>query len=345
MKKKIKNDIEDTIKAIKDKYGPDSIMGMNEQPKVGVDCIPTGSFGLDLAVGIGGLPRGRITEIFGPESSGKTTLALHTVAEAHKKDPKAICAYMDVEHAMDPEYAKKLGVDLNRLYISQPESAEQALNMVETMYRSNSFEVIVIDSVAALVPIAEVEGETGDQMMGKQARLMGQALRKINPIKSKTVLIFINQIRMKLNVFPGQSPETTPGGKALPYFATIRLDIRRIAQIKKGEEVMGGRVRVKVIKNKVAVPYKQTEFDLMYGEGISYEGELLALADRYKVIEKALVGGYSYFGLKLGRGYEASRQYLKDNPEIAVKIKVQLTSILNSLDNNDKLLLGEEVKS
>jgi len=322
-KNKQNNDkLSETIKLIKDKFGDESIITMDQQPKIGIDCIPTGSFGLDLALGIGGLPRGRIVEIFGPEASGKTTMALHVIAQAFKKNPEANCAYIDVEHAMDPEYAKKLGVNLSRLFISQPDSAEQALDMVETMLKSDEFDVIVVDSVATLTPKDEIEGEMGQQFMGKQARLMGQAMRKLTAIgaKSKTVMIFINQIRMMLNAFPGQNPEVTPGGKALKFAATIRLDIRRIAQIKKGEEIMGGRIRVKVIKNKVAAPFKQTEFDLLYGEGISYEGELLALGDKFGVIKKS-TGGYDYKVIKLGRGYDASKQYLKKNPEIATEIK------------------------
>lgn len=334
--------VADVIGAIRNKFGDESIMSMSDQPKIGIDCISTGSFGLNIALGIGGLPRGRITEIFGPESSGKTTLALHTISEAQKKDKTSTCAYIDVEHAMDPDYAKKLGVDLSRLYISQPDSAEQALDMVESMLKSDMFDVIVLDSVAALVPRDEAEGEMGQQFMGKQPRLMGQAIRKITAIKSKTVLIFINQIRMLMNVLPGMSPETTPGGRALRYAATCRLDIRRIAQIKKGEEIMGGRVRVKVIKNKVAVPFKQTEFDLMYGEGISFEGELLALGDKYKIVEKTS-GGYSYEGIKLGRGYDASKKFLKENFQIATKIELAIRKkILIDVPSEAETEIGNE---
>lgn len=313
--------IADTIKEITDKYGDESIRRLIDQPKVGIDAIPTGSIGLDIILGIGGLPRGRVTEIFGPESSGKTTLALHVIAEAQKSSLAAECAYIDVEHAMDPEYAAKLGTDLSRLHIAQPDSAEQALDMVEMMLRANTFEVIVVDSVAALTPRDEGEGEMGQQFMGKQARLMGQAMRKLVPLahNSKTVLIFINQIRMMLNVMPGQSPETTPGGKALKFAASVRLDIRRIAQIKKGEDVVGGRVRVKVAKNKVAAPFKQTEFDLLYGEGISPEGEVVALGEKNGLIVKA-GSTYSYQGEKLGVGYDSTRKFLKAHPELTSRI-------------------------
>lgn len=336
-KKETKNSVSATIEAIRNKHGKESIMSMDEHPRVDIDVIPTGSFGLDLALGVGGLPRGRITEIYGPESSGKTTLALHVVAQAHK-NKDSHCAFIDVEHAIDREYAKALGVDLHRLFISQPDSAEQALDMVETLLKSGTFDVVIVDSVAALVPRDEAEGEMGQQFMGKQARLMGQALRKLVSIKSKTVLIFINQIRMKMNVMPGMSAETTPGGRALPFAATIRLDIRRITQIKDGEEVKGGRVRVKVAKNKVSAPAKITEFDLMYGEGISYQGELLALGDKYGVVSKS--GGYSYDGIKLGRGYGAAKTYLKSDIglcasiELAIRhsIKVGIASSDNELD-------------
>jgi len=327
--KKIGLGVTNTIQAIKDKFGDDSIMLMDQQAIVGLDAIPTGSFGLNIALGIGGLPRGRIVEIFGPESSGKTTLALHAISEAQKANPEGNCAFIDVEHAMDPEYAKKIGVDIKKLYVSQPDSAEQALDMVEIMLQSGEFDVIVIDSVAALTPKDEVEGEMGQQFMGKQARLMGQAMRKLTAIsaKSKTVIIFINQIRMMLNVFPGGNPETTPGGKALKFAASVRLDIRRIAQIKKGDEILGGRVRVKVVKNKVAPPCRIAEFDLMYNEGISREGEILAMGEKVGVVEKS-GHTYKYLDISLGRGYDASRQYLKNNPSTA---DIIVTDILNKL--------------
>ncbi len=269
------------------------------------------------------MPRGRIIEIFGPESSGKTTLSLHAVAEAQKEG--GICAFIDAEHALDPEYAKKLGVKLEELLISQPDNGEQALEIVESLVRSGKIDIIVIDSVAALTPRDEIEGEMGAMHVGKQARLMSQALRKLTSIvaKSKTVVIFINQIRMQIGVMFG-NPETTPGGKALKFYTSVRLDIRRIAQIKKGEEVVGGRHRVKVVKNKVAAPFRSTEFDLIYNEGISREGEILALGEKYKFVEKS-GSSYSYTPpggddsslVKLGRGYDAARTYLRENPKVS----------------------------
>lgn len=306
------------IDAIKTKFGEEAIMKLGDKPKVGVDAIPTGSIGLDAALGVGGLPRGRIIEIFGPESSGKTTLALHVIAEAQKMG--GLCAYIDAEHAMDPDYASKLGVKNSELLISQPDTGEQALEIVESLVRSGKMDVIVIDSVAALTPKDEIEGDMGQTHVGKQARLMSQALRKLTAIvaKSKTVVIFINQIRMQIGVMFG-NPETTPGGKALKFYTSVRLDIRRIAQIKKGEEVMGGRVRVKVVKNKVAPPFKQTEFDLMYNVGISREGELIALGEKYGVIKKS-GNSYEYNAEKLGRGYDATRQFLHENKPIANQI-------------------------
>ncbi len=318
--------IKDTLDAIRTKFGDESIMKLGEKPKVNINAIPTGSIGLDAALGVGGMPRGRIIEIFGPESSGKTTLALHVIAEAQKKD--GICAFIDAEHAMDPEYAKRLGVRTDELLISQPDNGEQALEIVESLVRSGKMDVIVIDSVAALTPKDEIEGDMGAYHVGKQARLMSQALRKLTAIvaKSKTVVIFINQIRMQIGMMFG-NPETTPGGKALKFYTSVRLDIRRIAQIKKGEEVMGGRVRVKVVKNKVAAPFRQTEFDLMYNEGISQEGEIIALGEKNGMIQKT-GNSYSYGETKLGRGYDATRQFLKENTavrdEILAKIRAKL---------------------
>lgn len=320
-----KVDIQNTIDAIKTKFGEDSIMKLGEKPRVGIDAIPTGSIGLDAALGVGGLPRGRIIEIFGPESSGKTTLSLHVIAEAQKRG--GICAFIDAEHAMDPEYSKRIGVKIDELLISQPDTGEQALEICESLVRSGKIDVIVVDSVAALTPKDEIEGDMGQSHVGKQARLMSQALRKLTAIvaRSKTIVIFINQIRMQIGVMFG-NPETTPGGKALKFYTSVRLDIRRIAQIKKGEDVVGGRVRVKVVKNKVAAPFKQTEFDLMYNEGISREGEVIALGEKYSIIRKA---GQSYEFLspdgkgeavKLGRGYDATRQFLKENPKIENEI-------------------------
>jgi recombination protein RecA len=315
-------DILETIRSIKTKFGEEAIMTLAETKRVDVEAIPTGSIGLDEALGIGGYPRGRILEIFGPESSGKTTLALHAIAEAQKTG--GICAFIDAEHAMDPEYAEKLGVKLNELLISQPDNGEQALEIVESLVRSGKIDVIVIDSVAALTPRDEIEGEMGAHHVGKQARLMSQALRKLTSIvaKSKTVIIFINQIRMQIGVMFG-NPETTPGGKALKFYTSVRLDIRRIAQIKKGEEVVGGRHRVKVVKNKVAAPFRATEFDLIYGEGISSEGELLALGEKYKFVTKSGAsytyippGGDTSTEVKLGRGYDAARTTLKSDSKL-----------------------------
>jgi len=310
--------IEDAMKAIQTKFGDESIMMLGDKPKVNVNVIPTGSIGLDAALGVGGFPRGRIIEIFGPESSGKTTLALHAVAEAQKMG--GIGAYIDAEHAMDPEYSKKLGVKIDQLLISQPDTGEQALDIVDSLVRSGKIDIIVIDSVAALTPKDEIEGDMGAYHVGKQARLMSQALRKLTAIvaHSKTVVIFINQIRMQIGVMFG-NPETTPGGKALKFYTSVRLDIRRIAQIKKGEEIMGGRVRVKVVKNKVAAPFKQTEFDLMYNEGISREGELLALGEKMGIIKKS-GSSYEYNGEKIGRGYDSARTYLKENTKVANEI-------------------------
>lgn len=314
--------LESTLNEIKTKFGNESIMKLGETAKVNVDSISTGSIGLDEALGIGGLPRGRIIEVFGPESSGKTTLALHVIAEAQKKD--GICAFIDAEHAMDPEYAKKIGVKIDELLISQPDTGEQSLEITESLVRSGKIDVIVIDSVAALTPKDEIEGEMGAHHVGKQARLMSQALRKLTAIvaRSGTIVIFINQIRMQIGVMFG-NPETTPGGKALKFYTSVRLDIRRIAQIKKGEEIMGGRVRVKVVKNKVAAPFKVTEFDLMYNEGISKEGEIIALGEKYDIISKS-GSSYAYGEVKMGRGYDATRTFLKENEKITNEILKQI---------------------
>jgi recombination protein RecA len=310
--------LESTLNEIKTKFGNESIMKLGETARVNVDSISTGSIGLDEALGIGGLPRGRIIEIFGPESSGKTTLALHVIAEAQKKD--GICAFIDAEHAMDPEYAKKIGVKIDELLISQPDTGEQSLEITESLVRSGKLDVIVIDSVAALTPKDEIEGEMGAHHVGKQARLMSQALRKLTAIvaRSGTIVIFINQIRMQIGIMFG-NPETTPGGKALKFYTSVRLDIRRIAQIKKGEEIMGGRVRVKVVKNKVAAPFKVTEFDLMYNEGISKEGEIIALGEKYEIIQKSGTS-YAYGDVKMGRGYDATRTFLKENGKVTSEI-------------------------
>ncbi len=318
-KKQVQSDsIEATLKAIKTKFGDEAIMKLGDSPKVTVDAVPTGSIGLDAALGIGGYPRGRIIEIYGPESSGKTTLSLHAIAEAQKLG--GICAFIDAEHALDPEYAKRLGVKIEELLVSQPDTGEQALEICESLVRSGKIDIVVIDSVAALTPKDEIEGDMGSSQMGKQARLMSQALRKLTAItaKSKTIIIFINQIRMQIGVMFG-NPETTTGGKALKFYTSVRLDIRRIAQIKKGEEIVGGRCRVKVVKNKVAAPFKQTEFDLMYNEGISKEGEIIALGEKFELIEKS-GASYKYKEQPLGRGYDATRTYLRENKKVADEI-------------------------
>lgn len=316
----ISKELKETIAMIQTKFGEGSIMKLDETAKVDVDVIPTGSIGVDDALGVGGYPRGRIIEIFGPESSGKTTLALHAIAEAQKL--KGVCAFIDAEHALDPDYARKLGVNINNLLVSQPDNGEQALEIAETLVRSGKLDIIVIDSVAALTPRDEIEGDMGDYHVGKQARLMSQALRKLTALvsKTRTVIIFINQVRMQIGVMFG-NPETTPGGKALKFYTSIRIDIRKIAQIKKGEEVVGSRTRVKVVKNKVAAPFRQTDFDIIYNEGISRQGELLALGEKYKVVGKS-GAAYTYSPLdgseivKLGRGYDAARTFLRENPTI-----------------------------
>lgn len=345
-KKKIKKEeqsIDATMKAIREKFGEDAVM-MLDQAAMDVEAINTGSFGLDIALGIGGLPKGRIIEIYGPESSGKTTLALHIVAEAQKLG--GICAFIDAEHALDPDYAAKIGVKTKELLISQPAHGEQALDMVETMVASGKFAVIVIDSVASLTPKSEIEGDMGDANVGRHAKLMSQACRKLVPIinNTDTVVVFINQVRMNINVFPGTSPEFTTGGKALKFYSSVRLDIRRIAQIKKGEEVVGSRTRVKVVKNKVAPPFRQTEFDIMYGEGISKEGEILALGEKWKIITKA-GNSYKYNEEILGRGYDSARIALKENQTLAIGIKKEIEEAI-SLDRETYVPseIEEEVK-
>jgi recombination protein RecA len=318
--------LESTIKQIQDKYGEGAIMMLGEARKVDVDVIPTGSFALDVALGVGGVPRGRIIEIFGPESSGKTTLALHIIREAQRKE--GLCAFVDAEHALDPEYAKKIGVKINDLLISQPDTGEQALDIVEALVRSNTVDIIVIDSVAALVPKAEIEGDMGQQHMGLQARLMSHALRKLTAIiaKSRTVVIFINQIRMQIGIMWG-NPETTPGGKALKFYSSVRIDIRRLAQIKKGEEIIGNRTKVKIVKNKVAAPFKTAEFDIFYNEGISFEADVLNNGIKYELIKKA-GASLTYDSIRLGVGFDSAKQYLKENPkvrdEIVKKIKEKI---------------------
>jgi len=300
---------------IEKQFGKGSIMRLGQRGAIAaVECIPTGAISIDYALGIGGMPRGRVVEVYGPESSGKTTLALQVIAEAQKAGGMA--AFVDAEHALDAKYAQKLGVDLENLLVSQPDNGEQALEIVEVLIRSGGVDVVVVDSVAALVPKAEIEGEMGDAQMGLQARLMSQALRKLTGIvsKSKTTLIFINQLREKIGVMFG-NPETTTGGRALKFYASVRIDIRRIASIKDGDQVIGGRTRVKVVKNKMAPPFREAEFDIMYGEGISREGDLLDLGVEKRIIEKS-GAWFAYGGDRLGQGRENAKQFLKENPDI-----------------------------
>ncbi len=312
--------LEAALGQIEKNFGKGSIMRLGKNEAVSeIEAIPTGSLGLDIALGIGGLPRGRVIEIFGPESSGKTTLALHVVAEAQKLG--GVCGFVDAEHALDPVYARKLGVSLEDLIFSQPDSGEQALEITDTLIRSGAMDVIVIDSVAALTPKAEIEGEMGDVLPGMQARLMSQALRKLTGSisKSRTIVIFINQIRMKIGVMFG-NPETTTGGNALKFYSSVRLDIRRIGQIKERDEVVGNQTRVKVVKNKIAPPFKQIEFDITYGEGVSKQGEILDLGVKAGVVEKA-GSWFSFDGQRVGQGRENAKLFLKSNPEISQKIE------------------------
>lgn len=308
-------DVDVAVRELQSRYGDSVVMRLGDVPRVDVESISTGSLSIDIALGVGGLPRGRIIEIFGPESSGKTTLALHVIAEAQKRG--GICAFVDAEHALDPEYARRLGVRIDDLLVSQPDTGEQALEVVESMVRSGNVDVIVIDSVAALTPKAEIEGDMGQAHVGLQARLMSQALRKLTAIvaKSKSVVIFINQIRMQVGIMFG-NPETTPGGKALKFYASVRIDIRRAAQIKKGEDIIGNRTRAKIVKNKVAPPFRVAEFDILYNEGISYEGDLLGLGEKHGIIKKS-GASYSFGDISLGRGYDAARAYLRENKKIA----------------------------
>ncbi|ACK52413.1 recA protein [Methylocella silvestris BL2] len=321
-------------------FGKGSIMRLGKNQKVvEIETVPTGSLGLDVALGVGGLPRGRVVEIYGPESSGKTTLTLHVIAEAQKKG--GVCAFIDAEHALDTIYARKLGVNLEDLLVSQPDTGEQALEITDTLVRSGAVDVLVIDSVAALTPRAEIEGEMGDSQPGLQARLMSQALRKLTASisRSNTMVIFINQIRMKIGVMYG-SPETTTGGNALKFYASVRLDIRRIGSIKDHEEVIGNQTRVKVVKNKVAPPFKQVEFDIMYGEGISKIGELIDLGVKAGVVEKS-GAWFSYDSQRLGQGRENSKAFLKAHPEIADKIELAIRENAGMIA--DKILdVGEE---
>jgi recombination protein RecA len=314
-----KNKIDSVLDAIQEKYGEGMMMKLGDVRKVDVETIPTGSISLDIALGIGGVPRGRVIEVYGPESSGKTTLSLHIVANAQKAG--GVAAFVDAEHALDPEYAKRIGVNINDLLISQPDNGEQALDIVETLVRSNMVDVIVVDSVAALVPKAEIEGEMGDQHVGRQARLMSQALRKLTAIiaRSNSTVIFINQIRMKIGVMFG-NPETTTGGNALKFYSSVRLEVRRSAQIKRGEEIVGNRTKVKVVKNKVAAPFRTAEFDIMYNEGISHAGDTLDTGVQYEVVKKS-GNSYAYGEVKLGVGRENAKKFLKENLKVEKEIE------------------------
>lgn len=334
------------LKQIEKNFGEGSIMKLGDNMvDLSIEAVPTGSLSLDLALGIGGLPKGRITEIFGPESSGKTTLALHVVAEVQKLGGTA--AYVDAEHALDPIYARNLGVDIDELYVSQPDSGEQALEITETMVRSGAIDIVVVDSVAALVPKSEIEGEMGDATMGSQARLMSQAIRKLAAVinKSNCIVIFINQLRSKIGVMFG-NPETTTGGAALKYGASVRIDVRRIDSIKNGAEILGNRTRAKVVKNKVAPPFKTAEFDIMYGTGISHIGDVLDLAANIDVVQK---GGawYSYNETRIGQGRENAKKYLEENPEISLEVENKVREhfgLSPIIYNNDDVLVLPELE-
>jgi recombination protein RecA len=318
---------------IKKQHGEGAVMKMGERPSMAVESISTGAMALDIALGIGGLPRGRVTEIYGPESSGKTTLALHVVAEAQRNG--GICAFIDAEHALDPIYAAAIGIDVDELLISQPDTGEQALEITDTLIRSGALDVVVIDSVAALTPRAEIEGEMGDAHVGLQARLMSQALRKLtgNLSKSKTIIIFINQLREKIGVMFG-SPETTPGGRALKFYSSVRIDVRRIESIKDGVEVVGNRTRAKVVKNKVSSPFRLAEFDIMYGQGISREGSLLDIGVDLDIVKKS-GAWYTYDGEQLGQGREKAKEFLRENPEIMVDI-AEKVRVLSGIGDDDE---------
>jgi recombination protein RecA len=322
-----KEAINQAMHAIQSKYGDGSLMRLGSIPKKDVESIPTGSFSLDWALGVGGVPRGRVVEVFGPESSGKTTLCLHIVRECQKNG--GVAAFIDAEHALDPDYAKKIGVNINELLISQPDTGEQALEIVESLVRSGGLSVVVVDSVAALTPRAEIEGDMGQQHVGLQARLMSHALRKLTSVvaKSGTTVIFINQIRMQIGIMFG-NPETTPGGKALKFFSSVRIDVRRLAQIKKGDEVIGNRVKAKVVKNKMAPPFKIAEFDIMFNEGISYEADILNTATKHGIVKKS-GANYTFDGTKLGYGYDAARIFLKENKKERKEIEKALNKELD----------------
>jgi recombination protein RecA len=336
--------IETAVSQIERAFGKGAIMRLGGDHVVEVETISTGSLGLDIALGVGGLPRGRIIEVYGPESSGKTTLALQTIAEAQKKG--GICGFIDAEHALDPVYARKLGVNLDDLLVSQPDNGEQALEIADTLVRSSSVDILVIDSVAALTPKAEIEGEMGESRPGLQARLMSQALRKLTGSisRTKTMVIFINQIRMKIGVMYG-SPETTTGGNALKFYASVRLDIRRTSTLKDRDEAIGNQVRVKVVKNKVAPPFKQVEFDIMFGEGISKMGELIDLGVKANVVEKS-GAWFSYDSQRLGQGRENAKTFLKDNPEVAAEIEGKIRQnaglLIAELQGNDDVSASED---
>ena len=336
--------VDEALSQIRQKYGDGSIMKLGEAKRVAVDTVPTGCLSLDIALGIGGVPRGRIIEIFGPEASGKTTLALHIVSEAQKIG--GIAAFVDAEHALDPEYAKKIGVNVKELLISQPDTGEQALEIVETLVRSNAIDIIIVDSVAALTPRAEIEGEMGDQHMGLQARLMSQALRKLAGIvsKSNTIVIFINQIRLKIGVFFG-NPETTTGGVALKFYSSVRIEVRRSALIKQGDKNIGNRVKVKVVKNEVAAPFQACEFDIMYNEGISVSGDAIDAGVLYEVVTKS-GNSYSFNDIKLGVGRENAKMFLRENPKMMSEIKKKVWQTIRSADDEakEKVVGADEVK-
>jgi recombination protein RecA len=314
------------LETIEKQFGKGSIMKLGETHVANVEVISTGSLSLDIALG-GGLPKGRVVEIYGPESSGKTTLALHAIAEVQRNGGTA--AFIDAEHALDPTYAKRIGVDISNLLLSQPDNGEQALEITETLVRSNAVDIIVVDSVAALVPRAEIEGEMGDSLPGLQARLMSQALRKLTAVisRSKATVIFINQIRMKIGIMFG-NPETTTGGNALKFYASVRMDIRRLAQIKQGEQVIGNHTKVKVVKNKIAPPFREAEFDIMYDEGISHSGDVIDLATNYNIVEKS-GAWFSYKGQKIAQGREASKEYLRNNPKVTAEIVTKIKELAN----------------
>ena len=328
--------LDTALAQIERQFGKGSVMKMGEKAHEPIEVIPTGSIALDVALGIGGLPRGRIIEIYGPESSGKTTVALHAIANAQKAG--GICAFIDAEHALDPEYAKKLGVDIDALLVSQPDTGEQALEIMDMLIRSGALDLVVVDSVAALVPRAEIEGEMGDSHVGLQARLMSQALRKITGAlhQSKTTAIFINQLRERIGVFFG-SPETTTGGKALKFYSSVRLDVRRIETLKDGQEAVGNRTRVKIVKNKVAPPFKQAEFDIIYGVGISREGSLIDLGVECDVIKKS-GAWFTYEGDQLGQGKENARAFLIDNPDLANEIEQKIRSVYSPVEVDPALV-------